>query len=77
MSKVHTQTLQIRFVLDEAEAEELQSWIEGTTENLSDELFEKIYTHYALTGEMPYGVAKARTGDPYEWIHNTLCQEYA
>lgn len=36
----------------------------GLTENLYDTLF----AHYCFTGEMPYGVAKARTGDPYEWI---------
>ena len=37
-------------------------------EDLPEDLFEKLYEHYTSNGEMPYGVAKARTGDPYEWI---------
>ena len=28
----------------------------------------ELYTEYLESGEMPYGVAKARTGDPYQWI---------
>jgi len=35
---------------------------------LSDELFDALYDHYSMSGEMPYGVAKARDGDPYEWV---------
>jgi hypothetical protein len=26
-----------------------------------------LYDYYTGNGEMPYGVAKARDGDPYEW----------
>ena len=36
---------------------------------LSDELYHALYDYYFLHGEMPYGTAKARDGDPYEWIH--------
>ena len=40
---------------------------------LTDELYSALYDHYH--DEMPYGVAKARTGDPYEWIMNKLEDE--
>jgi hypothetical protein len=33
---------------------------------LSDSLYDALYGYY--TDEMPYGTAKARSGDPYEWI---------
>lgn len=29
----------------------------------------------ALVDEMPYGVAKARTGDPIEWLYNKVNEE--
>lgn len=41
-----------------------------------DEYYEKLFDYY--TGgalgpdQMPYGTAKARTGDPYEWIYKRL-----
>jgi hypothetical protein len=50
-----------------SEIEDLKSGGEFA-ENLFDDLFE----YYLETGEMPYGVAKARTGDPYEWMFNKL-----
>jgi hypothetical protein len=34
--------------------------------DLSDSLYEVLFDYYM--DEMPYGTAKARTGDPYEWI---------
>jgi len=37
--------------------------------DLTDELYHALYDYYFLHGEMPYGTAKARDGDPYEWIH--------
>lgn len=36
-------------------------------------LYEELYELYYQ--EMPYGTAKARTGDPYEWILNKLTEE--
>jgi len=38
-------------------------------------LFEELYSHYLNSGDMPYGVAKARTGDPVEWISEQLESE--
>ena len=35
-------------------------------------LFAALYEYYRNNGEMPYGTAKARDGDPYEWIAHRL-----
>ncbi len=32
------------------------------------EVYEDLYNYFADSGEMPYGVQKARTGMPDEWI---------
>ena len=34
--------------------------------------FDKLFNHCWETGEMPYGVAKAKTGEPDLWILNRL-----
>ncbi len=39
---------------------------------LDDKLFQELFEYYLDSGEMPYGVAKARTGDPMEWVHDKL-----
>ena len=33
-----------------------------------DNIFEYAYDYYLQSGDMPYGTAKARTGDPHEWV---------
>ena len=38
--------------------------------DLSDHLYDALFDYYHE--DMPYGVAKARTGDPYEWISDRL-----
>ena len=45
-------------------------------EDTTSALQEKIYSWYLDSGEMPYGVAKARTGDPDAWIYDRLSEEY-
>ena len=35
-----------------------------------DDLYEKLFDYFM--SEMPYGTAKARTGDPDQWIVNRL-----
>ena len=37
------------------------------------EVFEELMDYYMSSGEMPYGVMKARTGMPDEWIYDRLC----
>ena len=41
----------------------------------NDEMFEYAYEFYLLNGEMPYGTAKARDGDPYEWVFSRIESE--
>ena len=36
------------------------------------EVFEELMDYYMSSGEMPYGVMKARTGMPDEWIIDRL-----
>jgi hypothetical protein len=42
------------------------------TGDLDNDLYEALFDYYMDSGEMPYGVAKARTGDPYDWITDRL-----
>ena len=36
------------------------------------EVYDDLYNYFADSGEMPYGVMKARTGMPDEWIYDKL-----
>tara|TARA_B100000927_G_scaffold261026_1_gene230968 strand:- start:199 stop:2541 length:2343 start_codon:yes stop_codon:yes gene_type:complete len=37
-----------------------------------DKLYQELFSYYMDSGEMPYGVMKARDGDPYQWISDEL-----
>ena len=59
---------------------ELESVLKGNSflydhDKFYDELYEYFVTG-AGRGEMPYGVAKARDGDPDQWITEYLEQEF-
>jgi len=41
---------------------------------MSDALYQDFYDYFVNSGEMPYGTAKARDGDPYEWIFYRLTE---
>jgi hypothetical protein len=43
-------------------------WAIDFNREVNEELYDKLYNHFCQNSEMPYGVAKARTGDPSEWI---------
>jgi hypothetical protein len=43
--------------------------------DLEDNLYDALYDYYLSSGEMPYGTAKARSGDPYEWVTEKLVAE--
>ena len=64
-----------KFNLSEGHAQNVAEFLEGE-DDLDPDVFEKVYSHYMDSGEMPYGVAKARDGDPYEWIFNELSREF-
>ena len=36
--------------------------------DLTEELYDDLYDYYCTNNLMPYGTAKARTGDPFEWV---------
>lgn len=44
-------------------------------EELDSDLYEALYDYYSDRGEIPYGIAKARDGDPFEWVTDRLDQE--
>ena len=47
-------------------AEDVDTFLQGG--DMSDELYQVLYNYYFLNQSMPYTVAKARGGDPYEWV---------
>ena len=40
--------------------------------DLDKDLYDALFDYYFDAGEMPYGVAKARDGDPQEWVAQNL-----
>ena len=44
-------------------------------DDLDSDLYEALYDYYSDAGEIPYGIAKGRTGDPYEWVTQRLVQD--
>lgn len=43
--------------------------LELSRNSYGSQLFEDLYNYYLFSGDMPYGIAKARTGDPFEWVY--------
>ncbi len=35
---------------------------------MAENLFDALFDYYLDRGDMPYGIAKAREGDPYQWV---------
>ena len=60
--------------LSDREVQEILPHIAGTADDFYDTtMYDKLYEYFAfVTGEMPYGAAKARTEDPDTWILNHL-----
>jgi hypothetical protein len=52
---------------------EVKRFIAG--EELDNDLFDALFDYYSDAGELPYGVAKGRTGDPFEWITQRFEQD--
>ena len=53
---------EVKKILDANEVTDLDQIEYGS------EVYEDLYDYYANSGEMPYGVMKAREGTPDEWI---------
>lgn len=45
----------------------------GDFADLPERIWMTLYAYWMDHG-MPYGIAKARTGDPYQWIQNEMGQ---
>lgn len=41
---------------------------------ITDDMYETLYDYYTESGEMPYGTAKARDGDPVEWVNDRISE---
>ncbi len=55
--------------LTQVEVDNMPLYIDNDLDFYGSSAYEKLYDHFTIeTGEMPYGVAKARTGDPDLWI---------
>lgn len=62
---------EIRALLTDEEKQALFAVMSGKIDIMDNQgLWEKLYEFYCK--EMPYGTAKARTGDPANWIHGHL-----
>lgn len=46
------------------------------TGEVEPETYDRLFDYFLRNGEMPYGTAKARTGDPHQWVADRLAQEY-
>lgn len=67
-------------IITPEELDELRGYVNDTSdpmEFIGSTVYEKLFEYYLNSGEMPYGVAKARTGDPDQWILNRVQQDYA
>tara|TARA_A100001011_G_C14200833_1_gene795575 strand:+ start:726 stop:944 length:219 start_codon:yes stop_codon:yes gene_type:complete len=54
--------------LTEEEARQMSFHIANGEDFIFTQSYEKLFNYFCDTGDMPYGVAKARTGDPDLWI---------
>ncbi len=52
---------------------EVKRFVNG--DELDNDLYDALYDYYADIGEMPYGTAKGRTGDPFEWVTQRFNQD--
>jgi hypothetical protein len=43
--------------------------------DMDQDLYDALFDYYLNAGEMPYGIAKSRTGDPYEWVSHRFAQD--
>ena len=57
---------EVKKILEQNDVTELEQIEYGS------EVYEDLFSYYMNSGEMPYGVMKARTGDPDVWIADRL-----
>ena len=55
--------------LTDTESGQMNAYIDGDLDFYGTPAYEKLYEYFTFeTGQMPYGTAKARDGDPDLWI---------
>ena len=54
---------------------EVKNFLKGA--EMDNNLYDALYDYYVHSGEMPYGVAKEREGDPHEWVASRFAQDSA
>ncbi len=64
---------EVQKILDQ-NAESWQKVLAGEDLITFGKLYRELVSYYMSNGEMPYGVAKAREGDPEEWIMDRLSE---
>ena len=52
---------------------EVKNFLSG--DELDSDLYDALFDYYLDQGNIPYGVAKARTGDPFEWVSNKFRED--
>lgn len=62
----------LQHILDRFKFEVKQFKADG---DLDHDLYEALFDYYFNKGDIPYGTAKGRTGDPFEWISDRLHQD--
>ena len=82
----HQADAQTRPAVNESTNHELKGILDKYAESYADfkaggdiddnpDFYDALYNYYLDSGEMPYGVAKGRDGDPYAWIADQLDDE--
>jgi len=66
--------LQSQFKITVAEAEQVIDALQNNGD-IADAVYEEMFHYYCSNGEMPYGTASAKDGDPIEWVHETVANE--
>lgn len=47
------------------------------TGEMTEAFYNALFVYYCDSGVMPYGVMKARDGDPVQWVGDRFDHEYA
>lgn len=66
--------LAIKFGITDEQADRVVEVLE-LGDVVDDESYDVMFAHYCEAGEMPYGTAKARDGDPYQWVSQRVTEE--
>jgi len=60
-------------VTNQSDQQSVLDFYSGQQESISDGAYDKLFHYYCFVQhEIPYGTAKARDGDPYEWVENKI-----